>query len=249
MAVTYDNADLWALENCKYALDLANGFGLDDTAVGAITSTGTVTKLLAAIAALPLLAKYQGNAQSLRDITDTITEAAKPFVPLPAVGTVTPTLHNSSGTGTLPNSTTYYYRVTAVDSAGLESLPSPQASQATGSTGTADAHDVALAWTAIAGASSYRVYISTTSGVFTGGYVAAASNSYTHNSPTLTSLLTVKNLPIAGDALGKKGFITDAMVETARAAGTFASLLNAVADQHPTGTAFRLNKSDLQRHP
>jgi fibronectin-binding autotransporter adhesin len=55
---------------------------------------------------------------------------------------------------------TYYYKVTAVDSAGGETTASSEGSQiTTGSTST-----VTLKWTAVAGASGYRIYRSTTSG-------------------------------------------------------------------------------------
>lgn len=242
-AVSFSNTDLWLVENCKYALDKAKAFGLDDAAIAAITSSGTVAKLITAIEALDAW-NSETDTVFKRDIVDVINVAKRGFIPLVNVGTVTPTLHDDSGTGTLSDSLTFYYRVTAVDADGNETFPSPEASQATGTGGAANVHDVALAWTAVEGAASYRVYISQTSETYT-GYVAAASNSYSHitDSPTLVTA----DLPTTNAA--KKGVITDAIVETARAAGTIASLINAVADQHPLGTAFRTYTSDLQRHP
>ena len=58
--------------------------------------------------------------------------------------------------GNFPASTTYYYKVTALDSAGGESLPSAELSKATVA-GTAT-NTITLAWTPVAGATAYRVY-------------------------------------------------------------------------------------------
>ncbi|HEY6837296.1 MAG TPA: fibronectin type III domain-containing protein [Geobacteraceae bacterium] len=72
--------------------------------------------------------------------------------------------------------TTYYYVVTAVNSAG-ESAPSAQASAATnapvpvvpaaptGVTATGGTQQVTVSWSAVSGATSYNIYWSTTSGV------------------------------------------------------------------------------------
>jgi len=95
----------------------------------------------------------------------------------------------------LTAATTYYYIVTAVNSAG-ESTASAQASATTSSssptpvptapaaptavTATGGANQVSLSWPAVTGATSYNVYYSTTSGVTTanGTKVSATTNSY-----------------------------------------------------------------------
>jgi hypothetical protein len=77
---------------------------------------------------------------------------------VPAPGTVTPTL--ASG-GTLTASQAYFYKVTCVNQQGRgESTPSAEATATpTGATLTAS-----LSWAAVAGADSYNVYRSTTTG-------------------------------------------------------------------------------------
>jgi hypothetical protein len=86
----------------------------------------------------------------------------------------TPVISTSSTAttgGTLAQNTTYYYEVTAIDGAGGESLPSTQRSQLTGN--TTATNTITLTWAPVSGAAGYRVYRSTTSGVFTGvGYYA-----------------------------------------------------------------------------
>ncbi|ABQ26212.1 fibronectin type III domain-containing protein [Geotalea uraniireducens] len=91
--------------------------------------------------------------------------------------------------------TTYYYIVTAVNSAG-ESTPSVQVAATTvtptpaptvpaapsGVTATGGAKQVTLSWPAVSGATSYNVYWSTASGVTTanGTRIAGATSPYVH---------------------------------------------------------------------
>ncbi|HEV2412974.1 MAG TPA: hypothetical protein VGS28_04210 [Candidatus Saccharimonadales bacterium] len=62
--------------------------------------------------------------------------------------------------GSLAATTTYYYKVTAIDSAGGETAASTEASGAT----TSSNLTLPVTWTAVTGASGYRVYRATTSG-------------------------------------------------------------------------------------
>jgi hypothetical protein len=59
---------------------------------------------------------------------------------------------------------TYYYKVTALDAAGNETTPSPQA-PATTTTGATSS--ILLSWRPIVGATQYKVYRTTTSGTYT----------------------------------------------------------------------------------
>jgi len=55
-----------------------------------------------------------------------------------------------------PDGATCYYAATAVNSSGVESLPSNVAKAAMPASGS---HSVSLSWNASAGASSYRIYV------------------------------------------------------------------------------------------
>lgn len=82
--------------------------------------------------------------------------------------------------GSLTSGTTYYYKVTAVDSAGGETIASAEVN-ATPSGGNLT---VDLSWTAVTGAVSYNVYRSTTSGgefLLQGTGLPATTNSYADN--------------------------------------------------------------------
>lgn len=59
--------------------------------------------------------------------------------------------------GVLPPSTTYYYRVSALDGAGGETLASTETSGAT-SAAAGNTHAMVVNWTAVAGATGYKVY-------------------------------------------------------------------------------------------
>ncbi|HEY4745192.1 MAG TPA: fibronectin type III domain-containing protein, partial [Desulfuromonadaceae bacterium] len=95
----------------------------------------------------------------------------------------------------LTASTTYYYIVTAVNSAG-ESLPSSQASATTaasapgpgvpaaptGVTATGSTNEVTVSWAAVTGATSYNLYWSLTTGVTTatGTKIAGVTSPFSH---------------------------------------------------------------------
>lgn len=79
----------------------------------------------------------------------------------PIITPASVTISVSSG-GSLTASTTYYYKVTALDDTG-ETLPSSEVSGLT----TSLNKTISLQWNATAGAVSYKVYRSTTSGIYT----------------------------------------------------------------------------------
>jgi parallel beta-helix repeat protein len=102
----------------------------------------------------------------------------------------TPSTSTSTSGGTLAAGT-YYYKVTALDSYGNETLPSAEASRTTtGSTST-----VTVSWTAVPGAVTYRVYRGTTSGGQS-VYYTSATNSYIDTG----SASTAGTVPIANSA-------------------------------------------------
>jgi hypothetical protein len=59
--------------------------------------------------------------------------------------------------GTLPDSTTYGYRVSATDADG-ETLAFTEVTQATGTGGSPDEHTITVKWLEVTGATGYRVY-------------------------------------------------------------------------------------------
>lgn len=81
--------------------------------------------------------------------------------------------------GTLTDSTTYYYVVTAIDPNGVESLISNEISKATGNSG-GNTNTITVNWTAVPGASSYRVYRGTSSAAQTVVYTVAGGSTATY---------------------------------------------------------------------
>jgi predicted secreted protein len=89
---------------------------------------------------------------------------------LAAPGTVTPTPSSSGGTLAAG---TYFYKVTATNAAG-ETIGSPEATTTTtGSTGS-----VALAWSAVSGATGYKIYRGASAGAES-VFFTSATNSFT----------------------------------------------------------------------
>lgn len=94
-----------------------------------------------------------------RDIPIITSSACRPKV---TMGTVTPSTATSGGS--LPDSTTYYFRVAPVTYNG-EELASAEVSQATGSGGAGNEHTITLTFAAVTGALYYKVYMGTSTGV------------------------------------------------------------------------------------
>lgn len=102
--------------------------------------------------------------------------------------------------GTLTASTTYYYRVTAVNNVG----ETTGATQASGATGLSPLLQLPLSWNAVSGATAYRIYRTLVSGDYSGEahyLTEVTTNSHTDTgSPALTTtyvLPTVQSLSVA----------------------------------------------------
>lgn len=104
-----------------------------------------------------------------RDIPIITSSACRPKG---TMGTVTGATATSGGS--LPDSTTYYFRVAPVTWNG-EELASAEVSQATGSGGAGNAHTITLSFTAYTGALYYKVYMGTSTGSLTLKRIFSAS--------------------------------------------------------------------------
>jgi len=124
------------------------------------------------------------------------------------------------------NGTTYYYEVTAVNAAG-EGAPSTQSSAATpavpavvpaapASVNTADgASQVTISWTAVSGATSYKVYRSTTQGAR--GTLVGSTSSTTLSDNTVVGGTTYYFVVTASNAAGEGAASAAASVTHANA--------------------------------
>jgi hypothetical protein len=94
-----------------------------------------------------------------RDIPIIVSSAMRPRSKMGTISTATATTG-----GTIPSSTTYYFRVSAVTNNG-EQGASTEVNQATGS-GT-ETNTITLSWTAVTGALYYKIYGGTSTGAVT----------------------------------------------------------------------------------
>jgi len=127
----------------------------------------------------------------------------------------------------LSSSSTYYYIVTAVYSAG-ESAPSNQASVTSvaipaapaGVTATGGANQVTVSWAAVSGATSYNIYWSTLSGVTktTGTKIASVATPYAHTGLSANS--TYYYIVTAVNSAGESAASNQASATTAAVAGS-----------------------------
>ena len=98
-----------------------------------------------------------------------------------STGTVTPTPFTSGGSMA---DGTKYYKVSAIDANGIETAASPEASATV--TGGGGSGRIDLAWTAVTGASSYRIYRGTASGAQS-IYFTSGTNSYSDTDGSSTA--------------------------------------------------------------
>jgi subtilase family serine protease len=148
--------------------------------------------------------------------------------PYSTVGTSTTASFTNTG---LANGTTYYYVVTAVNSAGEsgnsnQALATPNVSlpaAPTGLTATAGNAQVSLTWTASTGATSYNVKRATTSGGPYSTVGSSASTSFTNTG--LTNGTTYYYVVTAVNSAGESGNSNQASA-TPSTGGTLQLLLN-----------------------
>lgn len=167
----------------------------------------------------PYIAELKRVVDQLKDYRITITQPA-------ASGALT----DAGAGGTLLEDTTYYYVITAVDPDGVESTPSVQFSQATANDNN-NTHKMQFpAYGGVRGAASYRVYRSTTTGVFTAGYVAATKSALEGGTFEDTgAALTVASPPDVN--LATTRVLIDADIAAAKAdTAETTTLLNRVKD-------------------
>lgn len=218
-----------ALNNISHDRVVA-GDGLSDARIAALANPATVSLLATSVDALA----WHASDTHVRDgAAAAIRIAGEPMFALgaPTMGTVT----TANSGGTLTNSTAYFYVVVPMDRNGNPGTPSAEGTVTTGSGGAGNAHVNTIPWTDPTGGFSFRVWKGTATGVYTSYKDVTDATSttdpgsgYTSGSATTASL--------AAAAVGGYGLITDDMVDDARDAGSvnFATLRNAVADQHPS---------------
>jgi hypothetical protein len=118
-----------------------------------------------------------GNSGTLGLIGSTTSTGAGAFVDSGQLASTT-----AAVAGTLTNATQYFFKVTAIDSTGGESLP---ATEVNNTATTATNLAITLSWSPVTGARGYRVYYGTTSNT-EANYITTYTNSYTYQiaSPT-----------------------------------------------------------------
>ncbi len=119
-----------------------------------------------------------GNASGLGLLNTDTTDGRVGIGSLTTPTGVTATL--ASG-GSLATGSTYYFRVSAIDGSSGETAAS---AEATGSAATSSGNqEYNVAWTAVPGAASYRIYYTTTAGT-EANYFTSTTNSYTLSTTT-----------------------------------------------------------------
>jgi hypothetical protein len=88
-----------------------------------------------------------------------------------------------AGAGSLTSGSQYYYKITAIDSAGGETTASTEGTLGTGHTA------LTVSWTAITGAMGYRIYQSTSSGTET-YYTTVFTNTFTDTGQYVAGITT-----------------------------------------------------------
>ena len=121
-----------------------------------------------------------------------------------AAPTISSTSTAATG-GTLAQNTTYYYVMTSINAAGVETVQGTEQSRLTGN--TTATNTITLNWAIVPGATSYRIYRSTTSGSYaSASYYAIAANytiTYTDTNATATGTATPPTAPVGSKTIFK----------------------------------------------
>jgi hypothetical protein len=158
--------------------------GAGNVALGVLATSGSIGYVDVATARLTKLTGVPAKQQDLQDYQTT------PNLSSPSGVTATP-----STTGGSLAAGTYYYEVTAINGNG-ETLPSSEVSATTtGTTGS-----VALSWTAVPGATSYKVYRDTTSGNETTGTTELVNSTTTASFNDTGTATTAGHAPTSAPA-------------------------------------------------
>jgi len=152
---------------------------------------------------------------------------------------VTTTTYTNTG---LTNGTAYYYKVAAVDSTGTsgysnEASATPQVpapSAPTGLTATAGNAQVALAWTASSGATSYNVYRGTTTGGESTTAIATGITTTSYTNTGLTNGSTYFYKVVAVNTGGTSGYSNEASATPSTGSGPIANGTYTLTPQNAT---------------
>lgn len=152
-------------------------------------------------------------------------------------GAVTPPVATSAGVntgGNLTATTTYYYKISAIDAFGGESLPSNEISATTTST----KKTALMLWTSVPGAIAYKIYRTTTSGSYVDPtlVITIGSDHYEDDgnvNPLLTGVPAAVNT--MGMIIGVKGKETWAAERFATTGNDLSFMLNGVKYSYTGG--------------
>jgi len=147
-----------------------------------------------------------------RDTPIIVSSACRPKT---TMGTVTPSTGATGGT--IPDATTYYFRVAAVTANG-EQTACAEISQLTGSPGTIST--IVLTFTPVSGAYRYKVYAGTVSGALTLSRIVPAFTYDTNGTLTQsdTDIINAGETTVTSNAAGAVNVIT--LLSTPTTAGT-----------------------------
>jgi len=153
---------------------------------------------------------------------------------------------------TVTNGTTYYYVVTATNSAGTSGNSSQASatpnvsvpSAPTGLTANGGNAQVALSWTAASGATSYTVKRGTTSGTY-GTTVASGVTGTSYTDTTVTNGTTYYYVVTATNSAGTSGNSTEASATPSSGSGSYAKEwnFNTDGDHEGWGVAYDMGTS------